>query len=277
MLQLAIAVASANAPANAFVVWRGFEASIEKARRLGYDGVELALRQADELAPGRIESLLRREGLSCPCISTGQVFATLGLHFTTGDPARRRQVIDVFRGLIDLAGTLGAKVNIGRARGFVEPGQDPLEARRRFIDVARQLAEYARGPKVTLILEPVNRYEINFINSLEQAAALLEEVGAPNFALMPDVFHMNIEDATIAGELERFCPRIGYVHLADSNRLAPGQGHTDFPAIFAALRRGGYKGWASVEILPQPDPDTAARQAIEFLRPLIKAYNDADA
>jgi sugar phosphate isomerase/epimerase len=95
----------------------------------------------------------------------------------------------------------------------------------------------------------------------------------PNFALMPDLFHMNIEDRSITGELERFIKRVAYIHLADSNRLAPGRGHIDFPAVFATLRRCGYDGWASVEILPLPDADTAARQAMDFLRPLKEAYN----
>ena len=58
---------------------------------------------------------------------------------------------------------------------------------------------------------------------------------------------------TLAGELERYREHIAYLHFADSNRLAPGQGHTDFPAIFAALRRIRYDRWSGVEILPLPD------------------------
>ena len=272
MLRLAIAVASENSPASAFVVWRGFVASIAKARRLGYDGVELALQEAGEIDVAEIEHLLRDNALACPCISTGQVFANLGLYFTIGDAARRGRVIDVFKGIIEVAGRLGAMVNIGRARGFIEPGQILADATQRFADVARGLCQYAADQGVRLVLEPVNRYEINFIHSLSDAAHLLDAVGAPNLSLMPDVFHMNIEDRTIAGELERFGPRISYVHLADSNRLAPGQGHTDFAAIFAALQRIGYQGWASVEILPKPDPNTAAAQAIAYLRPLMESY-----
>ena len=66
---------------------------------------------------------------------------------------------------------------------------------------------------------------------------------------------------------------MSYVHFADSNRLAPGQGHINFKSIFESLKRINYEGWISVEILPRPDPDTAARQALEYLRPLVDKYN----
>jgi sugar phosphate isomerase/epimerase len=72
----------------------------------------------------------------------------------------------------------------------------------------------------------------------------------PNVKLMPDVFHMNIEDKTIGGELAKYIDYVAYIHLADSNRLAPGQRHTDFEDIFARLKEASYDGWVSVEILP---------------------------
>lgn len=275
MIRIAVAIATADAMPGAFVVWRGIEESIEKAAAFGYDGIELALKTADQADPERIKALLRNRGLECPVISTGQVFAGLGLYFTAREPEKRAAVIRVFKEMIDLAEQLGAMVNIGRARGFVEEDERPEDAEARFIDVAREVAAYAEPKGVRLILEPVNRYEINFINSVEQGAALVEKVGAPNMALMPDLFHMNIEDRSLGGVLERHAARIAYIHFADSNRLAPGQAHTDFQAVFDSLKRMGYDGWISVEILPEPDPDTAARQAIEHLKPLKEAYNRA--
>lgn len=275
MIRIAVAVATANAMPDAFVVWRGIEQSISKASHYGYDGIELALKHAGQVSADRLRSILNQRGLACPCISTGQVFAGLGLYFTTRDAAARKRVVDVFRGLIDLASGLGAMVNIGRVRGFVEEDEQTADAEKRFIEVARTVAAYAEPKGVQLLLEPVNRYEINFINSVEQAAALLEKVGASNLALMPDLFHMNIEDRSVAGVLAEYSDRIGYVHFADSNRLAPGQGHTDFREVLDALTSSGYEGWIGVEILPEPDADTAARQAIDLLRPLVEECNRA--
>jgi len=271
-MKLAVAIADSHAMPSAFVVWRGIEESIRKAAEIGYDGVELALKSAGEVEPDRLSVCLGQAGMEISCISTGQVYAASGLMFTDPDPARRNQVKQVFEDLIDLAAQFGRMVNIGRVRGQI--GSAPKQqAEAFFIDMARQLCDYA-GPKhVTLVLEPVNRYEIDFINSVEQGAELMNRVDRPNMKLMPDVFHMNIEDVTIGGELEKYIEHIGYIHLADSNRKSPGQGHTDFQDIFNHLKKSGYDGWISVEILPDPDPDTAAENAVRFLRPFIDRYN----
>ncbi len=273
MIKLAVAVATEDAIPDAFVVWRGIEASMRKAVEFGYDGIELALKHAGQVKADRLEAFCSEYGVSIPCISTGQVFAGLGLYFTHPDKNKRKEVKTVFKDLIDLASRFGAMVNIGRARGFVEKNETMESAQLRFLEIVRELAEYASGKAVNLILEPVNRYEINFINSVEQGAALMKTIGAPNMGLMPDLFHMNIEDRTLGGELERFSEYVKYIHFADSNRLAPGQGHIDFDSVFESLEKMNYDGWVSVEILPRPDPDAAARQAIEYLKPRIDKYN----
>jgi sugar phosphate isomerase/epimerase len=272
-MKLAVAIAGDSAPPSAFVVWRGFEKSIHKASEMGYAGVELALKTARDVDPDRLARWLDRWGLEVSCISTGQVFATLGLYFTHPDPEMRKQVVDVFSGLIRLARDFGNLVNVGRARGFVSDGQSPLDAETLFIDTARRICDVAAAYGVSIIIEPVNRYEINFVNTLDEGAALLEKVGCANLGLMPDVFHMNIEDACIGESLARNGKFIRYIHLADSNRLAPGQGHLDFDDVFDGLRAARFDGWAAIEILPKPDPDTAARQAAEFVLPRIREYH----
>ena len=271
-MKLALAIAGANALPSAFVVFRGFEESIRKAARLGYDGVELALKDAQDVDPAQLAAWLQETGLEVACISTGQVFADSRLMFTDPVPARRERLAQVFERLIDMAADFGRIVNIGRVRGSLGR-QDSEAARQRFVAMARALSDYAAPKGVTLVIEPVNRYEIDFINSVSEGAAALDAIDRPNAKLMPDVFHMNIEDAAIGAELARHAERIGYIHLADSNRLAPGQGHLDFDDVFDNLGRAGYDGWTSVEILPRPDPDTAARQAVEYLRPRVDRHN----
>lgn len=269
MIKLAIAIASKTALPSAFVVFRGFSETIPRAAALGYHGVELALKDAGEIRPQELDALLGDNGLEVACISTGQVFADTGYMFTDPAPATRNALRSIFRDFIDLAAQYGRLVNIGRVRGRLENGQHE-RSEALFIELVSELCDYAQPKGVTLILEPVNRYELNFVNSVEDGVALLKKVDKPNLRLMPDVFHMNIEDASIGGELARHIDSVAYVHLADSNRRAPGWGHTDFADIFDHLAKANYSGWCSVEILPLPDPESAARQAAAYLLPFIK-------
>ena len=128
------------------------------------------------------------------------------------------------------------------------------------------LADYGNRSGVKLAVEPVNRYEIDFINDCDEAGRLLSRLDRPDLVLMPDLFHMNIEDPSIEGSLHKHAGRIGYIHCADSNRHAPGRGHLDFSSIAATLTAIGYRGYVTAEILPIPDPDTAAGEAAVFLK-----------
>jgi sugar phosphate isomerase/epimerase len=272
-MKLSVAVAGKEAPSSAFVVWRGFEESISKAADFGYHGIELALKTAEDIDSDQLSSWLSKHNMEVSCISTGQVFATLGLYFTHPDVSMRRKVIDLFSGLVTLAGDFGQIVNVGRTRGFIAEGQSVDEAEQLFIDTTRQICDIAGEHGVTIIIEPVNRYEINFVNNLDQGAELLAKVGRDNLGLMPDVFHMNIEDAHIGASLTKHADLVKYIHFADSNRWAPGWGHLDFDDVFEGLRKGNFDGWSSIEILPEPDPDSAARKAAETILPMIEKYN----
>ncbi len=271
-MKLSIVIADTYALSSAFVVYRGFEECIPKAAVLGFQGVELALKRADEINPQQLQSLLDNNGIEVSCISTGQVYADGGLMLTQENPAKRREIKSIFKDLIDVAEHFGKQINIGRVRGQVG-NRSIKDVEDLFVDVTHELCVYAASKNVTLLIEPVNRYETDFINRVEQAAALVEKVGLSNLMIMPDIFHMNIEDKTIANELRKHIHYINYIHLADSNRLAPGQGHIDFSDIFNTLKDTGYNGWVSAEILPKPTPDIAAKQAAAFLLPLIKNYN----
>ena len=272
-MKLSVAVAGKEAPPSAFVVWRGFEESISKAADLGYRGVELALKSADDIDPDSLSRWLAKHDMEVSCISTGQVFATLGLYFTHPDSSMRKEVIDLFDGLINLAKDFGRMVNVGRTRGFIGDDQSPQQAEQLFIDTSRQICDRAGEKDVTIIIEPVNRYEINFVNNLDQGAELLAKVERENLGLMPDVFHMNIEDTQIGGSLIKHADLVKYIHLADSNRWAPGWGHLNFEDVFEALRIAKFNGWSSIEILPEPDPDSAAQKAVETILPMIEKYN----
>lgn len=272
-MKLAVVISGEQAPPSAFVVWRGFEKSIQKASDFGYHGVELALKSADDIDPDILSRWLSLHRIEVSAISTGLVFAESNLYFTHPEPAARRQVVEVFTGLIQLAANFGRIINVGRVRGFVAPGKTRQETEACFLETTERICDIAAEHDVTLVIEPVNRYETNFVNSLAEGAQIIGKVKRSNIGLMPDVFHMNIEDAKIGDTLAQLGRQIKYVHLADSNRYAPGQGHLDFDDVFDGLIKAEFNGWAAIEILPLPDADTAARQAADYILPRIKKYN----
>jgi 5-keto-L-gluconate epimerase len=265
-MKIGIAVAGVTALPSAFVVLRGDLCDlVDRAARLGFDGIELALLRADEVDVPRMRRRLAAAGLEIPCISSGQVFAADRLWFTHPDTAIRERAVERIIGMVRLASEFGARVNTGRVRGPVHEGEDLATAKGRYLECIHRCADEAERLGVELIVEPVNRYELNFINNCTDGLAIVKAAGRKCVKLMPDLFHMNIEDASFRTALEDARDFISYIHVADSNRLAPGWGHLPFDEIFDILSGIGYNGYLTAEILPVPDPERAASQAAAFL------------
>ena len=273
-MKLGLAVAPEKATPLAFVVYRGkIENILDKVSRLGYNGVELALASSEEINVKELKELLNHFKLEIPVISTGRVFAEYNVSLSHQKTEIRERAIELMRSLIDIASEFNAKVNMGRIRGIID-GEEREAVEERFIETTSILLSYAREKRVELILEPINRYETDFINTLQEGLDLIEKFngfGFNNIGLMPDLFHMNIEERNIIESLKMAKDKISYIHFADSNRYAPGQGHLDFRSIINTLKDIGYDGYVTLEILPKPDPDTSASIGIKFLKSIVEA------
>ena len=114
--------------------------------------------------------------------------------------------------------------------------------------------------------EPLNRYETNLLKTMAEGSEFLRSLKTKNVRLLADLFHMNIEEANVAQGLRDAGQYLGHVHFVDSNRRAPGLGHTDFAPIATALQELNFAGYISAEALPLPDSETAAKKTIESYR-----------
>lgn len=266
-MKIGIAVATKDALPSAFVVFRNdLGHCIDDCAALGYDGVELALRYASQVDIPEVKRRLAATGLEIPCISSGQVFAADNLYFTHPDSAIRDAAVNRIIEMIRLAAEFGSKVNTGRVRGSIPDGEAPEQAYQRYVDCLNRCADVAEPLGVELIVEPVNRYEVNFINNCTEGLEIVRAIERPCVKLMPDLFHMNIEDASFREALVAAKDHVTYMHVADSNRQAPGCGHIPFDEVFRILADIDYDGYLTAEILPVPDPYSAARQAACFLK-----------
>jgi sugar phosphate isomerase/epimerase len=262
-------VLSTHAAAFQAVAFKGdFEANVAKIASWGYDGVELAVRDPKLVNAGQLERVVADNGLVVPAIGTGQAWGEEGLSFTSDDPAVRAAAIERISSHIPLADRLNAIVILGLIRGITPEGQMHDQSMEYLVDAIQQCAAAAEGTNVRFALEPMNRYETDLIHSAADGLDLINRVGADNFGLLLDTFHMNIEDADIGESIRTCADRIFHFHVADSNRWHPGAGHLDFAGILEDLEKTGYQGFVSGEFMPLPDADTAAANGITYLRNL---------
>ena len=244
------------------------ETNLRRIADLGYDGVELAIRDPRLVARQALGRLVQTCGLSVSAIGTGQAWGEEGLSFTDPDPEIRRAAIERIKSHVPLAADLGAVVIIGLIRGVVRPGVEAAQAMDWLVAALGECSAAAHRAGIRLALEPINRYETTLVNSVDQGLALIQKAGAENLGLLLDTFHMNIEEPDILASIQACGERITHFHVADSNRWYPGAGHLDFEAMLSALQATGYRGWVSGEFLPLPDAETAARESIAYLRQL---------
>ena len=252
------------------VAFKGdFAANVGTIAALGYHGVELAIRDPRLIDADALLSVTGAYGLSVPAIGTGQAWGEEGLSFTDPDDSVRAAAVQRVLDHIPFAARTGAVIIIGLLRGIVREGIAHAQAHAWMVDALQRCAAAAAPHGVRLALEPINRYETTLVNSVPECLALVDEVGSPAFGVLADTFHMNIEDASIAGSLRQARAHLFHVHFADSNRAYPGAGHIDFGEIVHTLREIGYAGYISIEARPVPDAETCAVESMRTLRRLL--------
>jgi sugar phosphate isomerase/epimerase len=265
-MKLSIVLSTHTAQFQAVAFKGDFEANVARIAGWGYDGVELAIRDPRLVDADELRRVVTTHGLEVPAIGTGQAWGEEGLSFTSDDPAVRAAAVARIKSHIPLAARFDALVILGLIRGITPAGQTHEQSMAYLIEALQECAASAAPEGVRFVLEPLNRYETDLIHAVAEGLDLIERVGADNFGLLLDTFHMNIEEAVMEDSIRTCGDRIFHFHVADSNRWYPGAGHIDFASVLAALWETGYDGWLSAEILPLPDPHTCAQKAIEFLK-----------
>lgn len=249
-----------------FVFWDDLATGCAKAAAFGFDAVEVFPPSARAFDPRDLKRLLEQSRLKLAAVGTGAGWVVHKLHLAHPDAEVRARACDFVAGIIDLAGPLGAPAIIGSMQGRVAgPDQRP-QGLSWLREALEGLGPRAQQYGVPLLFEPLNRYETNLVNTVADGLALLEPLQTRNVKLLCDLFHMNLEEVSLAESLRAAGPCAGHVHFADSNRRAVGFGHTDMAPVVQALREIGYAGAISAEILPLPDSEAAATQTLKAYR-----------
>ena len=257
-----------------------FAKQCEYAAALGYDGLELApYTVSDE--PHKLDSS-ERAGLRKAAADAG--IEIMGLHFllvapkglsiTTPDDKVRAWTVDVMRALIELSGDLGARYMVHGSQRVVEPGETREVAMARAQDCFAAVAATAEACRQTYCIEPLAAHITPVINTIAEAAAMVDAIGNRALRTMLDCNHASkMEGESLAQVIERWVPTgmIGHVQINDGNRRGPGQGEIQFAPIFTALATSGYGGDMSVEPMEYvPDGPGAAARSIGYVQGILE-------
>jgi sugar phosphate isomerase/epimerase len=225
------------------------EDSIKRVAKYGYDGLEL-VGEPDQYDVAEVNRLKRSYGIEISSVCS--IYIGDKRDLAHPDPSMRASAIDYVKSLIDMAAAVDCHMVIasptacGKTAALASKEDEWGWA----IESLRAVADYAAKSDVRLPIEAWNRYENYFCNRQEQVKEIVKAAGRPNIGCMGDTFHMNIDEADIASAFRVAGDDLFHVHLADSNRAAPGAGHIDFLPIMQTLKDIGYEGYLSFELLP---------------------------
>lgn len=245
--------------------------SIGRLRDLGYDGVEVPVLSGEV---GHYERLGRElDGLGLGR-STTSIVPTPEASPISCDAEVRARGIAHLDWALDCAIALGAESMGGPFHapiGFFT-GRGASEDELKYgADAHHALAARAAANGMHLSLEPLNRFETYYLNTMEQARAYVDRVAHPAFKIMYDTFHANVEERRPEAAIRLIGQDIGVFHVSENDRGIPGRGHIDFAAMFTVLKEIGYDGWLTLEAFGAGLPAIAT--ATRVWRPLFPDFD----
>ena len=187
------------------------------------------------------------------------------------DDRRNRTYFDRVVEILRLAGSRIVVLGSGWTRNVPEGGsRERTEAQ--FLEALSWCADALQGSGTTLVIEPLNRKESNFVNSVFEAVALARKLNRPEVRGLADFYHMHEENEPLDTLVEN-AGWVRHIHLADTGRLNPGTGSYDYPHFMAQVHASGYNGLMSGECGFQGEPIAAMRQSLAFLKTFDKTFD----
>lgn len=250
----------------------------EKAERLkqwGYDALAVfqPLQDWDHSVRRELASLEARTGVRpVEFVLIDEIYG----HAMDPDPDLRARCRAMYLDAASVCAELGTVTEIEYEYGARNPlplfnpyAQLDADQKERFVEVYREVLAVVEGTPGKVLLEPINRYECRYLNLVSDNLEVIDTVDHPNAALLPDTFHMSIEEADVATSIRAAGDRVAHVHLGDNNRLLPGHGRLDWDSIFGALGEIGFEGAVNLECSTEGDPAQTLPETATRLRALM--------
>ena len=255
---------------------------IDKIKETGFDFIEIAVESSALIELNVLKSTLQKKGMQavmCGVFGPGRNLSSL-------EAEERANAESYLKWMIDAAAELDAGPVIGPMYSAVGKArlEDPADREREWqlaVSGLKEMCKYAAERGVRLAFEPLNRFETDMVNVVEQGLKLIAEVGEPNLGLHLDTFHMHLEEKDSAAAIRKAGDRVFHVHACENDRGVPGTGQVNWEGVFQALSEINYQGKVSIEsFTPKvksiaravciwrtiaPDQDTIARDGLKFI------------
>ncbi|MCG8483468.1 MAG: sugar phosphate isomerase/epimerase [Clostridia bacterium] len=247
----------------------------EKLKKWGYDGISVfeEYSQWNELKMDELMQLEFKTGVRpCEFVFMDDVYG----HLMDQNTEIKAKAIKMYSDAIEVCKKIGAITEMEFDLG----PQDPLplfepykkmskEEEKGFLAVLNELGSIAEGSSALILLEPVNRYETKYLTTLQDCLEMIKKTDLSNVGLLPDFFHLSIEESNIQKALRNAGPYIKHVHLGDNNRLLPGKGTIDWTASMNVLKEVEFNGFMNLECAVLGNPNEELPKAAEFLKSLL--------
>lgn len=251
------------------------EESVQTAKRLGYDAVELMTGDPEAVDAGEIAAILAKHGMKTSGINSGGLNYMFGAGLVHVDPQVAERTYCKYQSIIRLAGQLDCLAQVGIARGSALEGKPLWYYRDRLVEVLKAACDYASEYGVNIVLEHTNRFEHNTIHTTGEAIDVIDRVNKPNLGLAIDTYHAYLEETDVYEAIRKSKGYVKYFHLHDSDRgpAAASNGELDFDRIFSTLKEIGYSGFLADGLLTTVLPEEQIQRSTSTLRRLIRKYN----
>ncbi|MFT4107685.1 MAG: sugar phosphate isomerase/epimerase family protein [Lacrimispora sp.] len=240
-----------------------FETVFYQLKKMGYEGIELLVRDPQTVDISLLDRLLEDNGLVLSAIGTTPMQTKDGLFLMHQEEAVRQEALKRLYQLIELAAHYQTSVLVGKYRGMT--GEEYYVSLPYLKEVLEGACNTALSYGVDLYLEPQSSGNINNLNTVAQTLEWTRLCGCSNLKILADVYHMSITEPDTGHSIKSMGNALGMVHMSDSDRLIPGCGQLELDKVMKELRDINFRGFVSMEIKQQPDSKTAAQKSAEYL------------
>lgn len=234
-----------------------FEPLLKTLKKTGYDGVEVPMFEGDPDHYARLGELLDKIGLERTVVSV----MPAGHNPLSADKAEQKAAVARIKWAIDCTAALGAPIIGGplhSEHGYFSGNPPTAAERKRGLGFHRKAGDHAEKKGIRIAVEALNRFEVYFLNTMEQLSSYLDEVDHPAVKGMYDTFHANIEERDPIGAIRTIAKHMIHVHISENDRGTPGKGNIPWDETFKALRKAKYDGWLTIEAFGRSLPALAA-------------------